>query len=518
MSSTAYSRRRIDKVTSDNLSVGFDLLSNLTYMSVLAVGNLPREQILELCSGLRLKTSIFFGYIYILAKRLGFEYTQAFQMVSEKAKASNIKSLLLRFAASISSGESEAEFVVQETRTEGERYKNEYERSVENLRKWTDAYAAVLISVTLIMVVSLVSTMIGSLGQGLIVAMGFVLLFITSIGVFVIYKVAPVEQVTFDGATTTSKQRRRARILLVALAPAGIALAFLIAPQMDLKGGVSFSLLVIGASLLPAGWYAWKDDAAIRKLDTELAVFLRSIGNVAGATGVTLSEAMRRIDTKSMGSLQPHINRLKVRLGARLPSYECWERFREETGSELVNRASRMMVGGAERGGEPDQVGEICSTYALNVTQLRAKRALTASTFSFLTVPMHATMIFILIFVLEVVASFSARLGEASKGLATSSSRSFEVPDSLPLPPGVALPAGGDLSAGLQIFGVQDMSLATYMIMFVVIVLTVANALAPKAAAGGSNLKIVSFIGVMCIISGGILGVVPIVTGKLFAI
>ncbi len=126
-------------------------------------------------------------------------------MVSEKAKASNIKSLLLRFAASISSGESEAEFVVQETRTEGERYKNEYERSVENLRKWTDAYAAVLISVTLIMVVSLVSTMIGSLGQGFIVAMGFVLLFITSIGVFVIYKVAPVEQVTFDGATTTSK-------------------------------------------------------------------------------------------------------------------------------------------------------------------------------------------------------------------------------------------------------------------------------------------------------------------------
>ena len=140
MSSTTSSPKRIDKVSSDSLTLGHDLLSNLTYMAVLAIGYLPREQILDRCSRQVFKTAIFFGYSRMLAKYLGFEYTRAFQMVAEKARASNVKSLLLRFAASISSGESEREFVVQEASTEAERYSNEYERGVENLRKWTDAY------------------------------------------------------------------------------------------------------------------------------------------------------------------------------------------------------------------------------------------------------------------------------------------------------------------------------------------------------------------------------------------
>ena len=162
---------RIGKVSSDNVAVGFDLITNLTYMSVLTIGGLPRDQTLERCSRQSLKTAVFFEYVYLLAKKVGFSYTQAYQAVSEKARSSNVKSLLLRFAAAIASGESEREFIVQETRAEGERYANEYERSIENLRKWTDAYAAMLISVTLIMVVSMVSTMMGSLGENFIILM-----------------------------------------------------------------------------------------------------------------------------------------------------------------------------------------------------------------------------------------------------------------------------------------------------------------------------------------------------------
>ena len=189
MSYLPFFRKRIDRVSSDNLVIGFDLLSNLHYMAVLAIGSLARNQILQQCARQRLATSVYFEYISLLTSRLGFEYTKAFQLVSEKARASNVKSLLLRFAASISSGESEKEFVSQEAKTEIERYTNEYEKSIENLRKWTDAYAAILISVTLIMVVSLVSSMMGSLEQSFVVIMAFALFFITSIGVYIIYKV-----------------------------------------------------------------------------------------------------------------------------------------------------------------------------------------------------------------------------------------------------------------------------------------------------------------------------------------
>jgi len=517
MSFITSSHKRIDKVSSDSLSLGFDLLSNLTYMSVMAIGILPRDQILDRCSRQMYKTAIFFGYAHMLAKQLGFEYTRAFQMVAEKARASNVKSLLLRFAASISSGESEREFIIQETRTEGERYAGEYDRSVENLRKWTDAYAAILISVTLIMVVSLVSTMMGSLNQYFIAIMALVLTVITSTGLFVIYKVAPVEQTTYDAPGAITSHRRNARRLALAL-PVGLALALLLGPQLDLLSGTSVAFLIIGVFLLPAGFYAWKDDATVSRLDSELPTFLRSMGNVAGSTGITLAEALRRLDHKSMGSLESHIDRLSTRLSAQLPTDVCWEAFRAETGSELINRASRMLVEGSELGGTPDQVGEICSSYALTIDQLRAKRKLTASTFSFLTVPMHATMTFILVFVLGIITNFNSKLMEASGDVSGTTNTGFEVPATLQLPPGVPLPGQGELTAGLDVFGTQDVGLASVAIVVVIGVLTLANSLAPKLAAGGSNLKVLSFLSVMCLISGAILGIVPVVTSKIFAI
>ena len=276
--------------------------------------------------------------------------------------------------------------------------------------------------------------------------------------------------------------------------------------------------LLLGISLLPAGYYAWKDDSNVATLDSEVPTFLRTTGNVAGATGVTLTEALNRVDIRSMGSLEPHINRLRVRLGARLPTHECWEKFRQETGSELVARSTHMLVDGSELGGRPDQVGQICSSYAQQVTQLRAKRKLVASTFSFLTIPMHATMAFILVFILEIITNFNAKLAESSSQIIGESEATLEAPQGVTIPPGVSLPSGGELAVGLDIFGAQDMTLVSYMIIFVIVVLTIANSLAPKFAAGGSNLKIASFLGIMCVVSGVVLGVVPILTSKLFSI
>lgn len=518
MNSTTSSHEPIDKVSSDNLVIGFDLLTNLTYMWVLSTGSLPRSRIVEQCARQRLRTAVFFEHIHVAAERMKMSYAQACQIVSEKARASSVKSLLLRFAAAMSSGESEREFIAQEAITETERYSNEYDRSVENLRKWTDAYAAILISVTLIMVVSLVSALMGSLDSNFIIIMAFTLFFITSIGVYIIKAVAPVEKTAYDGPRHVTRLRRMARRCLLFLVPVGLASAALIGPEFDPLSGFAVAFLVIGTSLLPAGYYAWKDDASVRILDSELHTFLRSVGNVAGATGSTLTESLKALDTKSMGSLGPHIERLKVRLAARLPTHDCWERFRQETGSDLVNRSTHMLVDGSELAGRPDKVGQICATFALKITQLRATRALTASTFSFLTLPMHATMTFILVFVLQIVTNFNAKLSSVSAGAAGPAQNEFKVPDSTTIPPGMYLPKQGDLVSGSEIFGTQDVALITYTILLVIVILTVANALAPKFAAGGGHVKIASFLSVMLLISGAVLGVVPFITSKLFGL
>ena len=226
---------------------------------------------------------------------------------------------------------------------------------------------------------------------------------------------------------------------------------------------------------------------------------------MAGATGFTIGQAINKIDLRSMGSLAPHIHNLKVRMAARLPTPDCWQRFQEEIGSELASRTTQIMVDGTELGGRADQVGDICSSYAQTVVQLRAKRQLTASTFSFLTVPMHATTTFILVFVLEIISNFNTSLTAVPPGLTGQGGS------------GAAVPAAADLTGGLNIYGEQDLTGITLTILLVTGVLTVVNSLAPKLAGGGSNLKIIPYVSIMCLLSGTIVALVPVLTGAIFS-
>ena len=138
MSSTKSSRKRTEKASSDNAVLSFDLLSNLTYMAALAVGSTPRDVIFQHVITQPFKTTLYLKQVYLMSKKLGFEYSHAFQLVANRAGADTVKNLLLRFAGSLSSGESEHEFLTQEAKVERDQYTSHYPRSVETLQKWTE--------------------------------------------------------------------------------------------------------------------------------------------------------------------------------------------------------------------------------------------------------------------------------------------------------------------------------------------------------------------------------------------
>ena len=148
------------KVTSDSAWLSADLTAILTYMSALASSQVSRDKILDWSSSQPFKTATYFRQVFLLSKRLGLEYSRAFQVVAKRAGAENVRSLLLRFAASINSGESEEAFLVTEARVERELYTSEYHRQLESLQKWSDAYPALMVSVTVIVVISMITTML----------------------------------------------------------------------------------------------------------------------------------------------------------------------------------------------------------------------------------------------------------------------------------------------------------------------------------------------------------------------
>lgn len=111
MTSIKSSRKRTARVSSDDSVLSFDLLSNLTYMSALATGGSSRDLIFEKAMDQDFKTGIYFRQVYMLTKRMGFEYVRAFRMVAKKAGANSVKTLLLRFAGAITAGVSETGFL-----------------------------------------------------------------------------------------------------------------------------------------------------------------------------------------------------------------------------------------------------------------------------------------------------------------------------------------------------------------------------------------------------------------------
>ena len=518
MNSTTYSPKPVEKVSSDDDSLSFDLLSQLTHMSILSLAGVPRDWVFRSSGDLALGTGTFFLHVYRLVKFAGMEYSQALKLVAGLAKASSIRSLFLRFSAAISSGESERDFVNQERESSAERYKNEYDRHVENLKKWTDAYAAIMVSVTLIMVVSLVATMMSTMDVGFVAVMAATVVMVATLGVYLIYRAAPVEKLTYDGAKSMPQGRRLARTALYICVPLGVLSGVFIGSRFGLFPGSAIAFMCVGASLVPSGLLAMKDDADVRRFDSSLYTFLRTIGSVAGSIGSDLGKALDHIDVESMGHLSSLVTRLRLRTGSGIPTEICWDAFRDESGSELVNRSSRMLVEGVEAGAKPDLAGAACSEYAMAISQLRAKRSLTASTFTFLTVPMHATMIFILVFVTEVLVRFNNKIEDATRQVSGYAGSGVIVPEGLSMPNGLALGGGQNFSPDHFLLGSGDLGPATLLIVGVVLALTVANGLAPAFASGGSNLKIAFHLSIACLISGIVMAVVPMIAGRLFVI
>ena len=460
-----------------------------------ATGDPPRDVIFEHTIRQRFKTAVYFKQVYLLAKRLGFHYAHAFRLVAGQAGAQTVKSLLLRFASALGSGESEPDFLLQESRIEREKYTGEYTRGVESLQKWGDAYAAFLVSSTLIVVVALISTMLYDLGTGFILLLTGAMFLLTGFGVFIIHVAAPYEIVTYRSGRGP-EARSRAPVLFRVLVPPGGVVAGYLALTQD--PGLAF--IAIGVSLIPASVYAFLDDSRVSRADQEVASFVRALGNVTASLGTTLTVALNSIDTKSMGALEPYLARLQTRLNSRLSPKVCWERFTDEVGSELVDRTSRMFVDGVALGGSPDTVGAIARDYAMNIALLRANRYATALPFAFLVVPLHAAMTALLIFILEIMRAFNAHLVEATQELVAQGS------DLLPQLPN--LPA----------FQPKEMGMVTNITLIVVVVLTVANSLVPKLATGGHILKLLVYAPVMCIASGVNLVIIPPLAGGLLSL
>jgi flagellar protein FlaJ len=212
-----------------------------------------------------------------------------------------------------------------------------------------------------------------------------------------------------------------------------------------------------------------------------------------------VTEALGKIDLRSISSLASQAKKLHIRLISNIKPELCWRKFVTENGSELINRSVGMFQDAVNLGGEPEEVGSRTSFFALRIALLRAKRTLISSSFRWLSFLMHAATIGLLVFVVEIMTTFGEAIESIKEALPGTS-----MPSSIP-------------SLGFS-FNFTGLELLQDLSVPVILVFTIVNALAPQVTDGGHKYKFFYYLGITLAISGALLIYVPKMAGMVFGV
>lgn len=484
-------KRKKERIDPDKM--GVDLFAQLTYMSAISDAGVGRSQLFEYASSLPYSCNRYFEQVHFLAKELHYDYARACRTVGQSIKEEEMRGLLLRFSGSLSSGESETGFLHREAQAQAETYGSQYERDVETLKKWTDAYVAMVVASVIVVIVAVISMLMLDFGLPFLMFLIGTMVTVTILGTWLVYRVAPHEVKTHS-LSTKSPEQVRARAWLRVLLPACLLSCVAL---FAIGTSPAWFLIVPSLVILPVGLLMRRDDKKIDRRDRDLPSVVRALGGVTSAVGTTVTDALNKIDQRSMGNLAPDIGRLRALLSAGVSPDLCWHRFVAESGSEMVRRTVQIFWDGIQLGGEPERIGLYSSLFSMKVVLLRAKRSLVASTFSWLVIPLHIALTALLVFILQIMEIFQSTLANI---------QDVDITGVAAIP---ATPFGG--------YSPDETSIFVWLVAIVVLVLTAANAFAPKAAEGGHPLKLLYNLAIMALISGANFLLVPRLVDMIFS-
>jgi archaeal flagellar protein FlaJ len=493
MSSSKFSPKRGDKNSFKQISP-FDMFYQLTYMSAMASSGISRAKTFELAAQSKSKAAMYFAAINTLVDEFRYDYPEACHAIGLKAKSENIKTFLLRLADALRSGEPLAEFLAREAEVQSEDYQNKYERDLEGLKQWSNAFSSIIMSVALIVIVQVITSMIYSMNVSVMGGLVSAGLMMSGMGAWVIQRSAPREVMNVKASLGSAEQKRAMKlfkIMIPAATAVGMVLTIIGVP-------LGWVLIVVAGMLLPVGITSLISDRQLSKKDIEFSTFLRSVGGMTTSSGTTLKQALTKMDLSSFSYLESDIERLSTRLQARVEPEVCWHKFGQETGSQLISEVSDIFYSAIKIGGEPERVGYLCSLFTAKTAQLRAKRRLTAGTFTGLTTVMQAVVSGLMVFVLSIVTNFAGMV------------------DTMMPKNTDALSTAPSMSMGMAQFSAGDLQFLTGITVAMVLALAVVSASAMIFCDGGYKLKVsfyLSFIIFICGIS--FLVVPPMVAGIL---
>jgi len=498
---------KLDQIT-ENKAMGADLLFMNTYMASLALANAPRPEIFAFAANRHEYISAkYINKVDTFVKKWSYSYSEALSIVAERAKNPILQSMLNRYANSIESGVPDEDFLKNELSTVRSVYRSQIEQGLELLKKWGDAYIAMLLSGTVIAVTIMISVAIYSptgmettlnITYAIILAIGF-------FGNFLMYQSVPDDPKSHGLKTRSSKEQQTIHAMERIVVPLTIV-AVIVMGLLGISAGLIF--ILIGILMAPLGIIGFIDDSNITMRDNDFSTFIRSLGAIMGGQGTTAVYAINAIDKKSLTALEPLVNSVYSKMNLGLDDKQIWDKFIGESGSNLIYKYLNIYLDTVTLGGPPEPIGTVVGSSMLEQTLLREKKDMHARSFIVLLVPMHIAMagIFVALYRIMVVLTGSvSSMMENFKNASASAGATGGVS------------AGQVLGGGLNMFtNFPEKEMGAFVVICLTII-TISNILAARIVGGGDRYMFYFYTAIFCTLTGLVLIVAPIGVNLFFS-
>jgi flagellar protein FlaJ len=339
---------------------------------------------------------------------LGVELTRACEVTRKEAKLPYLRDFLQRFAQIARVGEDMIAFLTKEYNSFMIMYTSNTERSLTRLRRFSEAYSAILSSSVLIVLIMIFTGMIWGGGVNMVTYVLPGLLVIFLVFAYVFYQEAPfVKMITrgdrpkaLTGLVHLSNIITRASLIISLVIVALLCLNII---PMEL-GMISVALA--GVPAFAIGWLGLRYSRRIDAIDERFPDFITMFATSMSTTGVSLMFAFRDISKLDFGKLTTHIRRMRAMLDIGIDKKVSWGTMQKETASELLRIHTDAFSDAVTYGAMAKNIGPLVSNSSLFVLTMRRRIEETAALLKGMVVPVHPIMCAIMGLIMAIIIQF----------------------------------------------------------------------------------------------------------------
>ena len=339
---------------------------------------------------------------------LGVELTRACEVTRKEAKLPYLRDFLQRFAQIARVGEDMITFLTKEYTSFMIMYTSSTERSLTRLKRFAEAYSAILSSSVLIVLIMIFTGMIWGGGVSMVSYVLPGLLLIYLMFAYVFYTGAPFVKMITQGDRPPSLSKLVGLSKLVTRATLIISLALVTLLCLGIVPA-EIGMLGIALSGLPAfivGWLGLRYTKKIDAIDERFPDFITMFSTSMSTTGVSLMFAFREISKLDFGKLTSHVKRMRAMLDIGIDKRVTWSTLQKETSSELLRIHTEAFSDAVTYGAMAKNVGPLVSNSSLFVLTMRRRVEETSALLKGMVVPVHPIMCAIMGLIMAIIIQF----------------------------------------------------------------------------------------------------------------